>query len=64
MKITAYGVTPEELALQDAAIAGAKAGQHGSGASLNPFDHDSTEYRVWDDARLQAIAQSLAGSVC
>lgn len=50
--------------MQDAAIEGARAGHRGTAAALNPYDHDQPEHKAWDDARLQAIATSLAGSFC
>lgn len=63
MTRTAYGMSPEELSLQDAGIAGAQAGQRGFGASLNPYQDDTPEYLEWDRCRLQALAQKLAGCV-
>lgn len=64
MTRTAYGISPEELSMQDAAIEGARAGHKGHGRDMCPYDHESPEYKAWDDARLQAIATSLAGSFC
>lgn len=64
MTRTAYGISPEELSLQDAAIDGARAGQRGTAASLNPYDHTTPEHNAWEDARRQAIAQQLARAVC
>lgn len=60
----AAGISPEELSMQDAAIEGARAGHRGTAAALNPYDHGQPEHKAWDDARLQAIATSLAGSFC
>lgn len=64
MTRTAYGISPEELSLQDAAIEGAKAGQMGFGASLNPYQDNTPEHREWDEKRMQALASRLAGSFC
>lgn len=64
MKITAYGTSPEELSMQDAAIAGAEAGRRGNGASLNPYQDHTPEHRKWEDCRLQALGESLARSFC
>lgn len=60
----AAGMSPEELSMQDAAIEGSRAGQKGRGREMCPYDHQRPEYKAWDDARLQVIATSLAGSFC
>lgn len=64
MTRTAYGISPEELSLQDAAIEGARAGQMGFGASLNPYQDNTPEHASWEDARMQALAQRCARAVC
>jgi len=52
-----------EASLADARIAGHKAGLASFGAAMNPYDHDSAEYRAWDKARLETIGARLAGRI-
>ncbi len=64
MTRTAYGTSPEELSLQDARIAGVKAGHLGHGASMNPYQDYTPEHKEWESARMQSQAQHLARVVC
>lgn len=60
MTRTAAGMSPEELSLMDARIAGSEAGQRGLAASLNPYQDFTPEHGAWEEHRLQALAQSCA----
>lgn len=61
---SASSMSPEELSLQDARIAGAEAGLRGTAAALNPYQDDQPEHREWESTRLQALGQALARSIC
>lgn len=55
----ASGISKEELSLQDARIAGAKAGHAGWGASMNPYQAGCQEHAEWDRERMRAIGTKL-----
>lgn len=63
MTRTAYGMSPEELSMQQAGIEGAEAGMRGTAASLNPYQDHTPEHREWDRCRLAALGQALARSI-
>lgn len=56
----AAGMSPEELSLLDAAIAGQKAGVMGLGAGLNPYQAGTAEHREWEKKRRSAEASFLS----
>lgn len=63
-KRAASGMSAELLSLQDARIAGAKAGQQGQAFEMNPYHPDSPEWTEWRKAFQQGLASRLAGSFC
>jgi hypothetical protein len=56
---TASGISPEELALQDAYLEGVRSGRLGHGASMNPYLDFFQEHHEWNRGRLAALGQSL-----
>lgn len=55
----AFGMSPEELSLQDARIEGQRAGANGVAAGLNPWQSGSPEYEAWERGRSAAEADRL-----
>lgn len=63
MTRTAYGMSPEELSLQDAYAEGARAGAQGLSYSLNPFQSDTGEHDAWGRGWTAAAAVRAARMV-
>lgn len=62
-KRNASGISLDELSLQDAAIAGRKAGMLGHGAAMNPYQPGVAEYDEWEKFRSTTIGARLNGPI-
>lgn len=60
----------DQAALMQAQTEGQQAGEFGFGASLNPYQDDTEQHAVWENARTAAIGYrlnrhvKLAGEIC
>ena len=52
-------MSPEELSIQDAYQEGARCGQFGTAAGLNPYQCRTPEYDAWERGRMAAILSKL-----
>lgn len=49
--------------MQDARVAGAKAGRRGEASAVNPYQDDTPEFLEWETHRKEALYSTLAGRV-
>ena len=49
----------EDAARMDAFFEGQRAGMRGNGPNLNPFDHESPLYQIWERGRMAGLGLVL-----
>lgn len=59
-KRNAAGISPEELSLQDAFMAGQREGLRGVSEGLNPYQDGTPEHAEWSRGRNAAEGMKLA----
>ena len=59
MTRTAYGMSPEEIRLQDARMKGEEAGRQGLSPEICDYPPGTPEHNEWHRGRLRALVRNL-----